>query len=1169
MVIQDLQRFLESQVPGACVPVDLLKIAKSVGVRRGNQRGMPRGGYGPAPLTLVVDGEYCLDRLYGGFFSDWVCGGQWNRMVQFLAVLMQTVQNNNIELAVFFNGALEQQRLSEWARRETALRKNVNSVLKHVTVKGTPPPKVWWVAPVGLRTCLRMALRHLNIQVLCTMDDHHQEVIAFCRENNYHGLMAEDAEYIIFDPPRYFSSHQLKLTYKGSLETKEFILDEVARGLGLQRNYFCLLAALLGNYLLTEADLKDFYTSLIPGYDKQQTAQEDLIRAVVKFIVNRCDVNNLVTIGAQVFGSVSDPRVAKFKESVQYFLNGTKDGFLRYKPFASGRRDGTRHSPHQYSMPHRSDSHHMKHSEGLARNDNTARSTGGGGNALGVGLSLPVLAVVPERENGDYTTEGNRGNGLMTPEEGGGGGGGGGVGMVAPPQIVIEVTGPGSPPQSSSRGGSGSGSLSPDAAQLELALESRLGGFTIVVTGDDDDDDDDGGGGEADDEANEDDDDDDNNERRSNREKENRGGRKSSKGGGGGGGEELEDEDERQRKCGGGDLTVTGATELDDHDHDSGILCGGCLGSTASGSPGASLLLSSSSSSSNSSAASPYRLTPDVSWAAQVYRSNQTSQSSSPIDSGCVRDESGPQVDPNPLPLPPVPHEVMRTASERHQKGLMCPWIYQVLTQGEVKFGVCMEDENSRELPNAALFFRAVRQSIYAILYNLHHHTFMARKAKEEGQKGLATEVPEVKIREWVYSRNNPYRTADVVEATPINWAVPTVQRLWFGSVVDDKKRRLRAFLSCMKSDTPLMLHTSHVPQHLLIMATVLRYIMSSPSGPVLRKQELDAFLVTAFSPDLTNAHYLQDLQLPLVTGRGSQLAALFMTGVETALFANDACGAPVPWLMCCPWLFFDGKLFHAKLIRANCARSLVEVCEGEIDLVAKVERCRQAVLEGLRIEFAHPPIPSMTGNNHHHKVGPPPPPPPPHPMPHHYPGYNHYPGRGRGRGGPMGRAYQGGGGRMFSRGGQLQVAGVVVGSWGPNYGSNGGDGRLRGPRHPAYGGGSSREGGSGVAGGGRAARSSRGRPTVLAKRRTIKKREVRPATRGRGVTIECPGNSSRTVGVKELLVMPGGGYNKPQEGQQEGGMDGLAPYTPTTNGSHNSSGLKSPDSGVNVSILE
>ncbi|KAK8739831.1 hypothetical protein OTU49_003219 [Cherax quadricarinatus] len=892
MVIQDLQRFLESQVPGACVPVDLLKIAKSVGIRRGNQRNAPRGGYGHTPLTLVVDGEYCLDRLYGGFFSDWVCGGQWNRMVQFLAVLMQTVQNNNIELAVFFNGALEQQRLNEWSRQECSLRKNINSVLKHVTVKGTPPPKVWWVAPVGLRTCLRMALRHLNIQVLCTMDDHHQEVIAFCRENNYHGLMAEDAEYIIFDPPRYFSSHQLKLTYKGSLETKEFILDEVAKGLGLQRNYFCLLAALLGNYLLTETDLRDFYVSLIPGYDKQQTPQEDVIRAVVKFIVNRCDVNNLLTIGAQVFGSVSDPRVAKFKESVQYFLNGTKDGFLRYKPFPSGRRDGgQRHPPHPHSI-HRQEIYEPK-------------------------------------------------------------------------------------------------------------------------------------------------------------------------------------------------------------------------------------------------------------------------QSSSPVEGS---QDPGPQIDPNPLPLPPVPHEVMRTASERHQKGLMCPWIYQVLTQGEVKFGVCMEDESSRELPHAVLFYRSVRQYVYAILYNLHHHTFMARKAKEEGQKGLATEVPEVKIREWVYTKNNPYRTADVVDATPINWAVPTVQRLWFGSVVDDKKRRLRAFLSCMRSDSPLMLHTSHVPQHLLIMATVLRYIMSTSNGPILRKQELDAFLVTAFSPDLTNAHYLQDLQLPLVTARGCQLAALFMMGVETALFANDACGAPVPWLMCCPWLFFDGKLFHAKLIRANCARSLVEVCDGEIDLVAKVERCRQAVLEGLRVEFAHPPIPPMPGVGTH-KVGPPPP----------YPGFSHYAGRGRGRGAPnrTNTHSDGGGGvgRMFSRGGQLQVAGVVVGSWGPNYGSNGNESRPRGFRHPQYGG-NSRDGGGTMQARGepnRVSRCTRGRPTVLAKRRTIKKREVR-TSRGRGVTVETPGNS-RTVGMRDMLVMPGGGYDNHLPVGQDG--ESLTPYPPHTPQSHSSSGLKSPDSGVNVSILE
>jgi hypothetical protein len=50
--------------------------------------------------------------------------------------------------------------------------------------------------------------------------------------------------------------------FQGSLETKEYILTEVAKGLGLQADRFCILAALLGNYLLTERDLADFYHKL-------------------------------------------------------------------------------------------------------------------------------------------------------------------------------------------------------------------------------------------------------------------------------------------------------------------------------------------------------------------------------------------------------------------------------------------------------------------------------------------------------------------------------------------------------------------------------------------------------------------------------------------------------------------------------------------------------------------------------------------------------------------------------------------------------------------------------------------------------------------------------------------------------------------------------------------
>lgn len=58
------------------------------------------------------------------------------------------------------------------------------------------------------------------------------------------------------------------------------------------------------------------------------------------------------------------------------------------------------------------------------------------------------------------------------------------------------------------------------------------------------------------------------------------------------------------------------------------------------------------------------------------------------------------------------------------------------------------------------------------------------------------------------------------------------------------------------------------------------------------------------------------------------------MQGVEHALFANDACGAPIAWVMCCPWLFFDGKLFQMKLDIAERKRSLLEVCGGQVNFL-------------------------------------------------------------------------------------------------------------------------------------------------------------------------------------------------------------------------------------------
>jgi len=100
-----------------------------------------------------------------------------------------------------------------------------------------------------------------------------------------------------------------------------------------------------------------------------------------------------------------------------------------------------------------------------------------------------------------------------------------------------------------------------------------------------------------------------------------------------------------------------------------------------------------------------------------------------------------------------------------------------------------------------------------------------------------------------------------------------------------------------------------------------------------------------------------------MVTSRGIQLGTLIMAGVETALVVNDACGAPVPWLMCCPWLYFDGKLFQHTLARAAGAKNLRALCGNRLDLVVKVQKMRQAILEGLSGQFARAPLPTIAPN--------------------------------------------------------------------------------------------------------------------------------------------------------------------------------------------------------------
>ena len=55
------------------------------------------------------------------------------------------------------------------------------------------------------------------------------------------------------------------------------------------------------------------------------------MRAVASFVRELPSTDNLDVVGAQVFNSNSDGRVTRFKQAVNYFLNGTRDHYGRHK----------------------------------------------------------------------------------------------------------------------------------------------------------------------------------------------------------------------------------------------------------------------------------------------------------------------------------------------------------------------------------------------------------------------------------------------------------------------------------------------------------------------------------------------------------------------------------------------------------------------------------------------------------------------------------------------------------------------------------------------------------------------------------------------------------------------------------------------------------------------
>ncbi|MEQ2217928.1 hypothetical protein XENOCAPTIV_026315 [Xenoophorus captivus] len=256
----------------------------------------------PPPARILIDADSSLQRLYGGYQTDWVCGGEWNAMLGYLAALSQAcLYQGGLELVVVFNGTLGKERWPEWARRAQGQRQTAQLIVNHVGSKATPPPRAWFLPPACLSHCVRLAM--FRFRVVQTLEDHHQEVLSLYRDYGFSGLIAQDSEFALCNVPAYFSSHALKLSWNGkNLTTHQYLLSEAARQLGLKTQHLPLFATLLGEerHALAssvQAQIKHH----VRAHQLVLPPCEVVIKAVSEYVSSIKDLGNLDTIARDVF----------------------------------------------------------------------------------------------------------------------------------------------------------------------------------------------------------------------------------------------------------------------------------------------------------------------------------------------------------------------------------------------------------------------------------------------------------------------------------------------------------------------------------------------------------------------------------------------------------------------------------------------------------------------------------------------------------------------------------------------------------------------------------------------------------------------------------------------------------------------------------------------------
>lgn len=270
MGVQSLQDFVDSS-------------PEKYTVKLPKVRGTPRV-LEDASNTYLVHADSCIHLFYQHTHMDWVCGGQWNEFVNNVERFVRGFKTCSAELVIFIDGTMNSTKLFEWRIKNRLARENAKETLDLAQLKQQIPFKCRqdkFIPPGALKAALRLAFRSCNVMVCNAVNDVFRESVLFCKDLQLQGIIAKDANYILYGAPRYLSFSMVRHGKRSLESLRLYNIKEILESLHLPGEKLSIYASLLGNRFLSEKDLASFFWDLI---DESSPLWKVKVRSVSKIL---------------------------------------------------------------------------------------------------------------------------------------------------------------------------------------------------------------------------------------------------------------------------------------------------------------------------------------------------------------------------------------------------------------------------------------------------------------------------------------------------------------------------------------------------------------------------------------------------------------------------------------------------------------------------------------------------------------------------------------------------------------------------------------------------------------------------------------------------------------------------------------------------------------------